>query len=417
MVLGMRSSKKRPPEPLNFTPDEPGKVRSGLEERLRPSLQSKPALRRTSEAASSAPPDLALQGKARDIGVARNAYLFAWLAAFAWGGTLLAYTIGYVGGVAGLVRAPMQLAVIALMIVLPAVFIFAGAYALRQGARLAAEARWTRAMAEDFVTPAALAASRAGEIAEIVRNEVERVSASTLAAHGQLIALREALGGETERLTDAAAQAQHTARVVGETLTRERHGVSELLAQLDRDTAGLASGVERQSRLVGEASDLARSQLQEAEATLASGAERMAAAAGDAGQAGRQAAEDLARQAEAPDGRRLPFAAVPLQHAAIPPVRGGDARLPLVRVRRAGGGHRQGPARPRQRPEDPRPRHRSPARRRRARHPLDVLGTPAAGEGPDDPAAAVPRAAAADPDPNTTRSSRRCAPTSSSTAS
>ena len=295
----MRSSKKRPPEPLNFTPDEAAKTRSAPEERVRPA-SAKAAVRRTPAADLGATPGLspATHAGPPDLGLARHAYLFAAVAAFAWAGMLLAYTIGYVGGIAGLLRAPMQLGVVSLMALLPAVFIFAGAYALRQGARLAAEARWTRTLAEDFVTPAALAAARAGDIAALVRGEVERVSASALAAHGQLISVREALSGETERLTEAAAQAQHTARVVGETLTRERQAVSDVLAELTRGTEGLTAGVERQSRLVGEASDLARSQLQEAEATLASGAERIASASGAAGQAGRQAAEDLARQAE-----------------------------------------------------------------------------------------------------------------------
>ena len=295
----MRSSKKRPPEPLNFTPDETAKPRTAPEERVRPA-SAKAAVRRTAAADLGATPSLspATHAGPPELGLARHAYLFAAVAAFAWAGMLLAYTIGYIGGIAGLLRAPMQLGVVSLMALLPAVFIFAGAYALRQGARLAAEARWTRTLAEDFVTPAALAAARAGDIAALVRGEVERVSASALAAHGQLISVREALSGETERLTDAAAQAQHTARVVGETLTRERQAVFDLLAELTRGAEGLTAGVERQSRLVGEASDLARSQLQEAEATLASGAERIASASGDAGQAGRQAAEDLARQAE-----------------------------------------------------------------------------------------------------------------------
>ena len=135
---------------------------------------------------------------------------------------LFAYTVGYVGGFAGLIRAPMQLAVVCLMAALPALFIFAGAFALRQGARLAAEARWARSLADDLMTPAVLAAAKTGDIASTVRVEVERASAAAVAAHGQLISVREALASESDRLTEAAAQAQHTARVVSDTLARER---------------------------------------------------------------------------------------------------------------------------------------------------------------------------------------------------
>ena len=316
----MRSSKRRTIQPLNFTPDEPKpraeeRTRSLLGQAPKPApirsapLQEDDAMRGLSPATRRGPPSL---------GFARYAYLYAALAALAWAGMLFAYTIGYVGGIAGLLRAPMQLAVVCLMAALPAVFILAGAFAIRQGARLAAEARWTRTLAEDFVTPAAIAAARTGDIAAGVRAEVERASAAAIAAHGQLISVREALAGETERMTEAAAQAQHTSRVIGETLAREREAVSTLLAEMRGQSETLALGVERQSRMVGEASDLARTQLQEAEATLASGAERLTAATSDAGATAREAGEGLARQAE-----RLDIAAAALSER----LRFLDARL------------------------------------------------------------------------------------------
>ena len=310
----MKSSKLRSPPPLNFTPDDAQKLRGPAEDRPRggfgPTLKPS-ALRRTTPASADDAP-LAPTWTARQIappstGAARYAYVIAWVAALAWAGMLLAYTAGYLGGLAGLLRAPLQLATVALMATLPAVFIFAGAYAVRQGARLAAEARWTRAIAEDFVGPAALVAARTTDIAAGLRAEVERASAAAVSAHGQLISVRESLAGETDRLGEAAAQAQHTARAVGETLTREREAIVRVVADLRTHSEGLAAGVERQSRMVGEASDLARTQLQEAEATLASGAERLAAASTDAGTAARQAGEDLARQSE-----RLDIAAAAL---------------------------------------------------------------------------------------------------------
>ena len=316
----MRSSKRRTIQPLNFTPDEP---KPRTEERPRSllgqtsksaPLRSKPAEENEGMQASS----LATRRGPPFPGLARYAYLSAGLAALAWAGMLFAYTIGYVGGVAGLSRAPMQLAVVCLMAILPAVFIFAAAFAIRQGARLAAEARWTRALAEDFVTPAAIAAARTGDLAAGVRAEIERASAAAVAAHGQLISVREALSGETDRLSEAAAQAQHTSRVVGETLARERDAVASLLTEMRGQSDALASGVERQSRMVGEASDLARTQLQEAEATLASGAERLTAATSDAGATAREAGEGLARQAE-----RLDVAAAALSER----LRFLDARL------------------------------------------------------------------------------------------
>ena len=65
---------------------------------------------------------------------------------------------------------------------------------------------------------------------------------------------------------------------------------------LDSQAAGVLDAVERQSRMVADASDLAQAQLREAEAALAARAADMAAAAGEAQDAARVAADDLARQ-------------------------------------------------------------------------------------------------------------------------
>ena len=66
--------------------------------------------------------------------------------------------------------------------------------------------------------------------------------------------------------------------------------------QLDTQAASVLDAVERQSRMVIDASDLAQTQLREAEAALAARAADLAAAAGEAQDAARIAADDLARQ-------------------------------------------------------------------------------------------------------------------------
>ncbi len=65
---------------------------------------------------------------------------------------------------------------------------------------------------------------------------------------------------------------------------------------LDTQATGVIDAVERQSRMVADASDLAQAQLREAEAALAARAADLAAAAGEAQDAARVAADDLARQ-------------------------------------------------------------------------------------------------------------------------
>jgi hypothetical protein len=69
-----------------------------------------------------------------------------------------------------------------------------------------------------------------------------------------------------------------------------------LATRMDSQASGVIDAVERQSRMVVDASDLAQTQLREAEAALASRAADLAAAANEAQDAARVAADDLARQ-------------------------------------------------------------------------------------------------------------------------
>ena len=63
-----------------------------------------------------------------------------------------------------------------------------------------------------------------------------------------------------------AETAGRTARRLGETLGRERDQMQTLSVQLDSQSVGVLDAVERQSRMVVDASDLAQTQLREAEA-------------------------------------------------------------------------------------------------------------------------------------------------------
>jgi hypothetical protein len=108
--------------------------------------------------------------------------------------------------------------------------------------------------------------------------------------------LREALAQETTRLNEAAEVAGRTARRLVEQLGGERDQMQVLGDKLDTQATGVLDAVERQSRMVVDASDLAQTQLREAEAALAARAADLAAAAGEAQDAARVAADDLARQ-------------------------------------------------------------------------------------------------------------------------
>jgi hypothetical protein len=226
---------------------------------------------------------------------ARFIYLVAALASVLWAGlAVFALTMPAQAGLAGQVA---DKTVFVILTVAPVGFIWLLAYALRQGAALAAEIRRARAATEALVGPAAQAAMEAGSVVESVRHEIDAAALAAAGARSELSALREILAEESGRLMSAAAEAGRTAAALGQSLGREREQMGAVSAKLDGQALAVSDAVTRQARMVTEASDLAQAQITESEAALAARAADLAAAAGEASDAARIASEDLARQA------------------------------------------------------------------------------------------------------------------------
>jgi hypothetical protein len=226
---------------------------------------------------------------------AGNAYLIAGVASALWVGVVAAWFM-YEFGAGAVELEPLRLAVYALIALAPAGLAITLANAVRQGAGLAAETRRARELSEALVAPVALAAQQTGEVLHSLRNDIDQASLAAERARNDMALLREALSQETVRLNEAAENAGRTARRLAEQLGGERTQMQALGVQLDTQASGVIDAVERQSRMVIDASDLAQTQLREAEAALAARAADLAAAAGEAQDAARIAADDLARQ-------------------------------------------------------------------------------------------------------------------------
>lgn len=222
-------------------------------------------------------------------------YLIGGVAAALWIAGVAAWA-AYEIGSGDVALEPLQMALYALMALAPAGLSVLLAHAVRQGAGVAVEIRRARELAEALVAPTALAAHQTGQVLSALRNDIDQAALAAERARHDMAFLRQALAQETERLNEAAENAGRTARRLTEQLGREREQMSILGGRLDTQATGVLDAVERQSRLIVDASDLAQTQLREAEAALAARAADLAAAAGEAQDAARMAADDLARQ-------------------------------------------------------------------------------------------------------------------------
>lgn len=225
----------------------------------------------------------------------RQAYVMAGIASALWIGGVASWA-AYEFGVGEAALDPLRIAIYTLIALAPAGLAIMLAHAIRQGAGLAAETRRARDLAEALVAPTALAARETGEVLQSLRADIDHAGLAAERARNDMAMLREALTQETTRLNEAAETAGRTARRLAEQLGRERDQMHTLGVHLDTQAAGVIDAVERQSRMVADASDLAQTQLREAEAALAARAADLAAAAGEAQDAARVASDDLARQ-------------------------------------------------------------------------------------------------------------------------
>ncbi|MDZ4373133.1 MAG: polar localization protein TipN, partial [Phenylobacterium sp.] len=222
-----------------------------------------------------------------------------WLAAAAvaglWALAPIAFALGFRSGLAPFGYEPFALVVFALMAIGPAAFVLFAAWLARQAQILAFEARRERAAADDLLAPSLIAAARAGDVAHMVREEISRAGAAAEDARDTLMALRDALAFETDKLTGATAHSVRTANELATTLGRERSEMGALAQTLDNQATRLTDAVTQQARMVVEATGLAETQIREAETALAARAADLAAAAGEATGAARTAGEDLNR--------------------------------------------------------------------------------------------------------------------------
>ena len=228
----------------------------------------------------------------------RPFYLAASVVSLLWALAPIMFAWGYRGEIVPFANEPFALAVLGLLAVGPVALVWLAAYVAHQGARLAAETRRAQTLADTLLQPAALAARGAGTAVETVRREIAHATDAAARARDEMLALREAMAGESRILLEATQVSSRAAGALTQTLGAERDRMSALTGGLEAQASGIVEAIGRHARMVAEASDLAETQIREAEAALAARAADLAAATGEVNDAARGAGEILGRQIE-----------------------------------------------------------------------------------------------------------------------
>ena len=225
-------------------------------------------------------------------------YLFALLASALWIGGLVAFAVGFQSRLGAFAFEPFTTAVFGFLALAPVGFIGFSAFAFNQGARFAREAERAKGLADDLAAPVTSAAVAAGSAVATIRSEINGATDAAARARIELTALREGLAEETRRLLEAANESIRTTQHLTQVMGEEREALGRVTSALDHQADRVVSSVERQARMVAEASDLAETQLREAEASLTARAADLTAAAEDVNRGAQAAGQGLEVQIE-----------------------------------------------------------------------------------------------------------------------
>jgi len=225
-------------------------------------------------------------------------YLLALLASALWIGGLLAFAVGFQSRLGAFAFEPFTTAVFGFLALAPVGLIGFSAFAFNQGARFAREAERAKGLADDLAAPVTSAAVAAGSAVATIRSEITGATDAAARARIELTALREGLAEETRRLLEAANESIRTTQHLTQVMGEEREALGRVTSALDHQADRVVSSVERQARMVAEASDLAETQLREAEASLTARAADLTAAAEDANRGTQAAGQGLEVQIE-----------------------------------------------------------------------------------------------------------------------
>ncbi len=215
-----------------------------------------------------------------------------------WAAGLGAFAIGAQHDLTAFSFEPFRAVILAFLALFPIGLIFASAFALRNAAALTRQAERTAAMADAMLAPATAATNQAGDLVAALREQVDLAVRAVQVAHSDISELSTRLKQETDRLNDAAHAARTTTLSITRSLEHERTAIGVMSDSLSQQSGQIIEAVDRQARMVADASDLAQTQLREAEVMLTASATRMVTSAVDAANTARNAGEDMDRQAQ-----------------------------------------------------------------------------------------------------------------------
>jgi len=176
--------------------------------------------------------------------------------------------------------------------------ILASGYALRQASKLVAQTKRSEEMAQSLVGPVAVAAVDTEGLVRLLKSQIQDSLSAFKMAKDEMAVMSQSMREDAHLLHKAAELAHTKGQGLTASFTKERTALDTLSDKLGSQITGVLDAVDRQSRMVADASDLAQAQLREAEAALSTRALELSQTASEAQDISRAICEDLDQQTQ-----------------------------------------------------------------------------------------------------------------------
>ncbi len=233
----------------------------------------------------------------RDTPAAAHWLLMAsFIVALAWSGGAAAYVLGFYGVSTVTGGGPERVLGFAFIVLGPALILVTLGVVTSEFLRLASVAQSIDVATRRLAAPVDHAQGDARRLADIIAQEVERVSRSAEGALGQLGAMEEVLRHHAESVNAASGGAREEVDKLIEDLRSQRDTLGGMTQSLGTEAERISQSIDRQAEMVSAAADLAAAHAEEGREMLERGAERLQSSASEAQQSGEKAAFAISEQ-------------------------------------------------------------------------------------------------------------------------
>lgn len=171
-----------------------------------------------------------------------------------------------------------QVTAAALLVVIPALFILLGSYAIRQLAKLSVQSTQIASVANAMMQPDETVITRSTIMSKTIQAQIEEVNLKIAAALNRMEMLDDVVKSQGASLSKSTLAAENTATHIADTLTTQREALDTVADSFERRMGSLSTVLDAHSENLAASTQMAEQKIQEARLSIEDAATKINAA-------------------------------------------------------------------------------------------------------------------------------------------